>query len=171
MKPNATKSLFRAILIVGCAAGIIIPLLTFTSTVAAPNERRIAEFTGGDLSIELTPEYSSPYQFLISVPAGSTEPPTFRGSIELRDHSGIVATIPISSETVQSCNWLQDVPGVSAYILTWSAPQQLGDILHRGTTYQVRVTFSEPLPAGCSLWFSSLHYAASIFCEEKGVAS
>lgn len=161
MKPNAAK-FFRTTGILLCIA-VFTALLADRCTIAIPMERRIAEFTGGDLSLELTPEFPSPYQFLISVPAGSTTPPTFRGYIELRDRSGVVASIPISSDTVKPCNWLNDVPGVAAYILTWNAPQQLDEILHRGTAYQVRVSFSEPLPAGCSLWFSSMRHASIVF--------
>ena len=161
MKVRASRFLRTIGLLLGIA--VFTALLVDRCTVGVPTERRIAEFNGGDLAFEFTPEFPSPYQFLIGVPASSASPPPFRGLIELRDHSGVVASIPISSENVQFCHWLRDAPGATAYILTRNTPRQLDDILRRGTPYQVRVSFSEPLPAGCSLWFSSMRHVSIVF--------
>lgn len=161
MKTNAAKLLRNIGLFFGIA--LVTALLADRCSVGVPTHRRVAEFTGGDLSFQLTPEFPSPYHFVISVPAGLPSPPPFSGTIEIREGERIVASVPITADTVEPCNWLHDAPGVSAYILAWHAPQQISAILHRGTTYQIQISFAQSLPAGCALWFASMRRASIIF--------
>ena len=156
-----TARILRTSAILLCSA-VLIALLADRCTVGVPSRQRIAEFTGGDLSFELTPVFPSPYHFVIGVPAGSMIP-IFRGIIELRDRSGIVAIVPISSDTARPCNWLTEAPGVSGYILAWNEPRDLSKLLRRGGTYQVHISFSKPLPPGVSLWFCSIRHVSIIF--------
>lgn len=161
MKPNAARH-FRNI---GVFIGIVVltVLLADRCTVGIPSYRRVAEVSGGDLIVKLTPQFPPPYHFVVAVPTGSLSPPPFKGTIEVCEQNGSVAVIPISSDSVEPCNWLSDVPGVSGYILAWNGPQQFSTILSRGTPYMIRVTFSQPLPAGCSLWFASMRHRSIVF--------
>lgn len=129
--------------------------------VGVPTERRIAEIGGEEISLEIIPEHYPPYQFVLGVPDGAKA--EFHGSIEIRDPSGKVRTAPIQLEKIKACNWLDDTPGISGYILAWDRPQHFSDILERGKAYQVRVAFAETLPPGCSLWFHSMRRVSIIF--------
>ena len=123
-----------------------------------PQEQKLAACTTNSLDFQMTVPYSPPYQFLlgISSPTGQL---SFRGEIVVRQSTGVVARIPISSQEVTSCNWLPS--DVSGYILTWSRTNhgdRISDILHSKQTYDVHVTFDEMPPTNSSLWLSSMKH-------------
>jgi hypothetical protein len=161
MNPAAAKIL-RASGILLCIA-VFAALLADRYIIDVPMTRRVGEFTGGDLTLQLTPEFHSPYHFVVATPVGTLAPPSFSGSIEIRDGEHSVATVQISSATVEPCNWLDEASGLNGYILDWNAPQQISAVLHHGTPYTIRISLLQALPAGCSLWFASMRHVSSVF--------
>ena len=159
MKTKAAK-LIRTVLLFACGI-VLLALLTDRCTVEVPTTQRIADFTADDLSIEFRPELHSPYHLVIGVPGTTDTPPNFRGIVEVRSPDGTTQTVAIASDTVTHCNWLRDT-SISGFVLAWTAPQQFSTLLRRGTTYQLRLSFTEPLPAGCSLWFASMKHVSII---------
>jgi len=136
--------------IILCVAGLAL------AGCDVPVVQKIADCTTNRLDFPMTIQYWPPYQFLlgISSPTGQL---SFRGEIVLQQGTGVVARIPISSQDIQTCNWLHS--DLSGYILTWSRTNhgdRVSDILLRKQTYDVHVTFAEPPPTNSSLWFSSL---------------
>ena len=159
MKAKPAK-LIRTLLLFACSV-LLLALLADRCTVEVPTTERLADFAGGDLDIELRPELHPPYHLLVGVPGTSAAPPTFRGIIEIRSPDGSQHSVPISSDTATHANWIRQ-PSTSGFILAWSEPQRLSDILRRGVTYRVRLSFTEPVPAGCSLWFASMRHVSII---------
>ena len=141
---------------------VVVALLAVLSTYASfgiPTRQRIGEFTGGDLAITLCPEHNPPYHFVLGVPGKPGTLPIFCGSLEITFPDGTQRTFPLRSETTEPCNWIED-SDTSGYVFAWNEPQCFSDLLRPGTTYLVRFAFSEPIPAGCSLWFSSSRHAS-----------
>ena len=93
-----------------------------------PEEQKLAEFTTNNLDFSMTVQYSAPYDFVLGVPKSETGPLNFRGEMVLRQSTGVVARIPVSSEDIHPCNWLHSAPDLSSYILTWSHTNH-GEIL------------------------------------------
>ena len=159
MKAQAPK-LFRKVLIIAGSV-VLIALLADRCTVEVPTTQRIGEFAAGDLTVELRPQFYPPYDLVIGVPGRTEAPPPFRGVIEVQSPDGTVRRIPIASDTAQHCSWLRD-PAITGFVLAWDAPQQFSNIFHRGATYRIRVSFTEPLPTGCSFWFASMKHVSII---------
>ena len=127
--------------------------------IPIPKREKLADCTSKRLSFPLTFRYHPPYQFLLGVSYTSPGAVDFRGEIELRQATGTVTRILISSDQLTECDWLDREPGIKGYILTWSRTNrgdQLSDILVTGQTYDVRVAFSQDPPRGISLWLSSM---------------
>ena len=127
--------------------------------IPIPKREKLAGCTGQDLSFQMAVHYHEPYQLLLGLPHTSTGLLAFHGEVQLRQSTGLVARIQISSDDLTACNWLDHTPGLSGYILTWSRTnrgERLGDILVRGQTYDVRVEFSRAPPPDSSLWLSSI---------------
>ena len=123
-----------------------------------PQEQKVADCTTNSLDFSMTIQYSAPYQFVLGVPQSQTGQMSFHGEIVLKQTTGIVARIPISSQDITSCNWL---PSVDGYILTWSRTNhgdRISDILHPKQTYDVHVAFDEMPPTNSSLWLSSMKH-------------
>lgn len=159
MKTSAAK-LFRTALLFAFSI-VLLVLLADRCTVEVPTTQRIADFAADDFRIEFRPELYPPYHLVLGVPGTMNTPPNFRGIVEVRRPDGTTQTVPIASDTVTHCNWLRDT-SVSGFVLAWTAPQQFSTLLRRGTTYHLRLSFTEPLPAGCSLWFASTKHVSII---------
>jgi hypothetical protein len=124
-----------------------------------PQAEKVADCTTNTLDFSMPVRYSSPYAFVLGVPQSQTEQLSFRGEIVLRQSTGVVSRIPISSHDMTPCNWLHSAPDLSGYILTWSRTnhgERLSDLLVQKQTYDVHVTFDEPPPVKSSLWLSSM---------------
>jgi hypothetical protein len=127
--------------------------------IPIPKREKLADCTPGNFLFPLRVRYHEPYQFVLGVAHSTQGPLDFHGEIELRQATGVVARIPISSGQLTPCNWLDREAGLSGYILTWSRTNQgerLGDVLVRGQTYKASVSFSNAPPQGSSLWLSSI---------------
>jgi hypothetical protein len=154
-------------LLVGTAAILVVVALFaagvsyFNRRIPLPKQEKLADCTSQSLSFPMTVRYHEPYQFVLGLPHTSTGQLAFRGEIQLRQSTQIVARIPISSDDITYCNWLDQKsgPGLAGFILTWSRTNQgerLGEIFVRGQMYDVLLTFSESPPRDSSLWFSSM---------------
>ena len=129
--------------------------------VPIPKREKLADCTSESLSFTMKVRYHEPYAIVLGLPHTSTGQLSFRGEMQLRQSTQVVARIPISSDDMTWCNWL-DQPagaGLAGYILTWSRTnqnEQLSDMLIIGQSYDVRVTFSQSPPRDSSLWLSSI---------------
>lgn len=104
----------------------------------------------------MTVQERPPYQFVLGLPATAPKQFDFAGEIFVRQGTGTVARIPISSRDITGCNWL---PGLSGYILTWgrtNRADKLERFLTRGQTYEVEVQFAKLPPTESSLWLSAM---------------
>ena len=129
--------------------------------VPIPKREKLADCTSDTLSFPVTVRYHEPYSIVLGLPHSSTDQLSFRGEVQLRQSTKLVARIPISSDDITPCNWLDPKPGqgLAGYILTWSRTnrgERLREILARGQTYDVQVTFSQSPPKDSSLWFTSI---------------
>lgn len=81
----------------------------------------------------------------------------FVGKVEIRRAGTIVVSFPIEYFSAQSCNWLNHHGIPEAYILNWSAQKPwLPEKLQIGTTYELRIEFTENAPTNASVWASLL---------------
>ena len=127
--------------------------------VPIPKRDKLTDCTSDKLSFTMPIQYRPPHQFLLGVPLPPTEALSFHGEIRVSHQTGLVARISISSDDITGCNWLDPRHRLAGFILTWSqtnAGQRLSDVLVRGQTYDVQVTFSKPPPKDSSLWLSSV---------------
>jgi hypothetical protein len=127
--------------------------------IPIPKREKLADCTSESLSFPMTVRYHDPYQFVLGLPHSSTGQLSFRGEVEIRQSTQLVARIPISSDDITPCNWLDPKPGLAGYILTWSRTnrgERLSEILSRGRSYDLQVAFSQSPPRDSSLWLSSI---------------
>ena len=129
--------------------------------ISIPKREKLADCTSDSFSFTMAVRYHEPYQFVLGLPHTSPQELSFRGEVQLRQSTGLVARISISSDDVAPCNWLAPKPGsgLAGYILTWSRTnrgERLSEILTRGQSYEVQVRFSQPPPRDSSLWLSSI---------------
>ena len=121
-----------------------------------PVEHRLASCTNSTLRFQMTVREFPPYQFVLGMPQTATGQLSFRGEVVVSQSTGTVARVPISSDTITPCNWLD---GHSGYILTWGRTNRgdrLESFLTRGQTYDVEVRFSEQPSPESSLWLSAM---------------
>jgi len=124
-----------------------------------PQQEKLADCSTNDLQFSMRVQYAKPYAIILGVPQSQTGHLNFRGEMTLRQSTGVVARIPISSHDMTPCSWLDSVAGLSGYILTWSQTnhgERLSDAIVQGQVYDVRVTFEDLPPASSSLWLSSM---------------
>jgi hypothetical protein len=141
-------------------------VILFISTLAltgcdVPQAQKLADCTTNNLDFRMRVQHSPPYQFVLGVPLTQTGKLSFRGEIILRQSTDVVARIPIDSQNMTSCNWLNRSPDLSGYILTWSRTnygERLSEMLVRKQTYDVHITFDEAPPTNSSLWLSSIEH-------------
>lgn len=127
--------------------------------IPIPKREKLADCTSTNLSFPMTVRHHDPYHLVLGLPRTATGEVHFRGEVEIRQGTQLVARIPISSEDITPCNWLERKPGLAGYILTWSRTNQgerLGEILAKGQSYEVQVSFSQSPPRESSLWLSSI---------------
>lgn len=129
--------------------------------IPIPKREKLTDCTSETLSFQMAIRYHEPYAIILGLPHTSAGQLSFRGEMQLRQSTQIVARIPISSDDMTSCNWLDQKGGASlaGYILTWgrdNRDDRLRDILVRGRTYDVLVTFSQSPPSDSSLWLASI---------------
>jgi hypothetical protein len=121
-----------------------------------PVEHRLADCTNSTLRFQISVQEFPPYQFVLGMPPGAPSHLSFRGEVVVSQSTGTVARVPIGSDAITSCNWLD---GHSGYILTWhrtNRADRLESFLTRGQTYDVVVRFSEPPPPESSFWLSAM---------------
>ena len=128
--------------------------------VPIPKYEKLADCNSTNFAFPLTISYHRPHSFVLGLPSSSTSSwqLTFNGQILLHQTTGLVARIPITSDSIHPCNWLQNHGGLNGYILTWgitNRDQRLDNLLLKGQRYDVQVLFSEPPPRGSSLWLAS----------------
>lgn len=142
-------------------------LITFSGLIAiaslsgcvckvVPVEHRLADCTNSTLRFQMTVQEFPPYHFVLGMPQGATSQLSFRGEVVVSQSTGTVARVPIGSDAITSCNWLD---GHSGYILTWhrtNRTERLESFLTRGQRYDVEVRFSEPPPPESSFWLSAM---------------
>ena len=120
-----------------------------------PKEQKLVDCTNSTLHFEMHVQDFPPYQFVLGLPPG-INPGSFRGELTISQSTGTVARVPVSSDALTPCNWLE---GHSGYILTWArtnSGERLRTFLVRGQKYDVQVHFSPPPPLESSLWLSSI---------------
>jgi hypothetical protein len=119
-----------------------------------PRQQKLANCNSNALAFTMACEPSPPYQFVLGTPHQA--PLAFRGEITIQQNTELVARIPISSDFITPCSGLS---GLDAYLLTGSRTntgERLGELLHPGQNYDVRVDFFEMPPRGSSFWFTSI---------------
>ena len=129
--------------------------------IPIPQYEKLADFTSKSLAFPMTVRFHDPYHLVLSVSHSSTGPLSFRGEVEIRQRTQLVARIQISSDDVEPCNWLDQMPGpgLAGYILRWSRTnpgERLDELLANGQSYDVTVSFSHQPPRDCSLWLASM---------------
>lgn len=142
-----------AIMAVGTIGYFALPRLVCMETL---ERQKLADCDTTTLAFTMTCDHSPPYQFVLGIGSPHSQTNAFRGEIILKQSTRTVAKIPISSQDMQSCNWLA---GLDAYILTWNrtnAGERVSELLHHGKTYDVIVNFAEGPPSDSSLWFTSI---------------
>lgn len=81
----------------------------------------------------------------------------FVGNVEIRHEGTNVVSFPIDHSSVQACTWLNHRGIPEAYVLNWTNKNLwLPDKLKSGTTYELRLEFTENAPTNASLWASLL---------------
>ena len=143
------------------AIAIVASIIWFLNGIRVPFSQRklIAHCTTNDLRFFITVEHYAPYALVLGVPSGSKGVLSFGGQVTLTQATGTVARILIGSDRVIPCNWLDQQPNLTGYILTWPATngvEHFSELLRRGQTYDVQVMFSNMPPDGSSLWFTSI---------------
>ena len=142
-----------ALLAMGIAGYFALPHLVGTEI---PKRQKLADCNTNALAFTMTCDHSPPYQFVLGLGPSHRGPIAFHGEVVIQQSTGTVARFQIASDDITACNWL---PGLDGFILTWNrtnAGERLSELLRRGQSYDVRVTFSEAPLAGSSLWFSSM---------------
>lgn len=129
--------------------------------VPIPKREKLADCKSESLSFPLVVNYDAPYNLVLGLPHSSTGLFSFRGVMELRQSTQLVARIPINSDDLTWCNWLEPKPGLglAGYILNWSrtnSGERLDEILRKGQNYDAHITFSQKPPEDSSLWFTSI---------------
>ena len=127
--------------------------------IPLPKREKLADCTIQSLSFPISVRYHEPYHLLLGLPHSSPGLLAFRGEVQMRQSTGLVARVQISSDDLTQCNWLDGDPGMTGYILTWSRTnrgERLSDVLVKGQSYDVQVSFSKTPPLGSSLWLSSI---------------
>ncbi len=135
--------------------GVILSVGCFCTDVS--KQQKLADCTTNELRFQMTCSNWPPYQIVLGMPS-TDKLPEFRGEIIVRQSTNAVARIPIDSRDVTPCNWLTH-EGLTGYILTWNRTnrnERLSELLVRGQTYNVQITFAEMPPAESSLWLSSI---------------
>ena len=122
---------------------------------------KLTDCTSDILSFPMRVRYHAPYSIVLGLPHTSTGQLSFRGEVQLRQSTQVVARIPISSDDITPCNWLDAKPGqgLAGYILTWSFTnrgERLSEVLARGQTYNVQIMFSQSPPRDSSVWLTSI---------------
>ncbi len=123
-----------------------------------PVEQKLADCTNSSLRFQMTVDNYPPYQFVLGMPGTSGGSLDFRGEVIVSQATGTVARVPIGSDHLTWCNWL-DRHGCRGFILTFGRTnhgERLATFLKRGQTYEVDVRFAEPPPPVSSLWLSSM---------------
>ena len=121
-----------------------------------PVRHRLADCTDSTLRFQMTVQEFPPYEFVLGMPQRASSQLSFRGEVVLSQSTGTVARVPIGSDVITSCNWLD---GHAGYILTWhltNRTERLEHFLTRGQSYEVEVRFSESPPPGSSFWLSAM---------------
>jgi hypothetical protein len=137
---------------------VILSALAFAGC-EVPEEQKLADCATNSLSFAMTVQNSAPYEFVLGVPQSQIKQLSFSGQIVLQQGTDVVARIPISSHDTTPCNWLHSTPDLSGYILTFSRTnhgERLSDLLVQKQSYKVHVDFTDPPPAGSSLWLASM---------------
>ncbi len=145
--------LVTALIAVGVIGYFALPYLV---CMEIPERQKMADCNTNTLAFTMTCDHSPPYAIVLGIEPAGPHTNTFGGTIIIKQGAQTVATIPIDSSDMTPCNWL---PGLDAYILTWrrtNAGEPLSELLRRGQTYDVSVTFAERPPRDSTLWFSSM---------------
>jgi hypothetical protein len=141
---------------------IYLLVVFFITGCGIPQQQKLADCTTNSFEFTMPVQFGPPYQFVLGMPHSQTGQISFAGEMLVRQGTDTVVRIPISSLDVTRCNWLEHGYGLAGHILTWSRTNQterLSDLLVRGQTYDVHVTFTVPPPSQSSLWLSSMSKA------------
>lgn len=87
---------------------------------------------------------------------GNAPPPRFEGEVVVKKAGATIATVPVTSESVEPCNWL-DARGYQGYLLAWRdvrAGQMLRSALCGHGVYEIKFSFFTCPPKDSSIWIS-----------------
>jgi hypothetical protein len=149
----------------GFAALLLAALLSGCFCKDVPREQKLADCTTNALAFRVAWPTGELFSIVLGVPYPDTNALSFRGELVFRQTTGAVARVPISSQNVTPCNWLDNhpsSPNLAGYILTWSrtnAAQRLDGLFAKGQSYDVDVQFTEPPPRTSTLW---LHWIGQL---------
>jgi hypothetical protein len=141
-----------------CALLLLPLLLTGCSLKQVLREQKLADCATNTVYFKLTWPAGQLFQIVLGVPYSETNALAFRGEMVFRQGAEIIARVPVSSEDVKPCNWLdsqKDAPHVAGLILTWqrkNETERFDRLLAKGRTYDVEATFSNSPPQSSSLW-------------------
>jgi hypothetical protein len=130
-----------------------------------PREQKLTDCTTNALAFRVAWPTGELFQIVLGVPYPDTNALAFRGELIFRQGTGTVARVPVSSQDVTACNWLDNhasAPHVAGYILTWSrtnVAERLDHLFTKGQSYDVEIHFTEPPPPTSTLW---LHWIGQI---------
>jgi hypothetical protein len=150
--------LMAVLLVLGVLTYLGLPHLV---CLDVPRQKKMADCTTNRLAFAISVEYRPPYALVLGLPKSNTNAVAFKGEVRIKERSGAVLRLPIGSDDMTACNWLDTHAGLDGYILTWRTNRStpLSDFLHQGSTFQVEVTFTECPPETSSLWLSSMGQA------------
>lgn len=130
-----------------------------------PRQQKLADCTTNSLAFSLTWPTGELFQIVLGVPYPDTNALTFHGELVFRQSTGTVARVPVSSEDITPCNWLDNQatdPRVGGYILTWGRTndaQRLDGVFTKGQSYDANVHFTESPPLTSTLWLHWIGHA------------
>jgi hypothetical protein len=123
-----------------------------------PAAQKLADCGSKNLNFTMACEHYRPYALVLGLPKSETNPVILKGEMRFKDTSGAVLRLPIGSDDMVRCSWLDAKAGLQGYILTWRTNRsvRLDEFLHNGKTYDVEVVFAERPPESSSIWLTSM---------------
>lgn len=152
----------RIILGIGAAAVLCFFVFLLMNSFSVSSENKLFDCTNTTCAtrIRLNGVWHSHLMLAVPKQQHAREPvcPTFSGVVVIKSEGTELARVPIGSESVTACNWL-DKEGLQGFLIAWKdvqAGKLLRSALKGKGTYEITVSFSNPPPASSSIWISCI---------------
>lgn len=145
-------------------------LYVVAMNMLVPQSLKLTDCTNATMHVQLTVPKGRNYYLVLVLPGteiGLTPSVKFAGNVRLTERGQTQASsFTISSDLVQTCNWLEQKGFGWSYALTGFRNTnclRLDSILKPQKTYDVEITFAPPLSPSNSIW---LHWIQAV--KDKG---